>query len=279
MPNYIKNRLELIGSLEKIDLLVSQFSTFFPTVPSKTHDGKLLIYKKPTPEDQWGEAGWLDPETNEFTRRKYNPVIGVPEGFIQQFEEQWTRFPDFSKIIPIPEDLNIESGSMGEAGLSWVYRIPTFMGQQEDDNRFKKMDESRQNKAIELGKKYKSNLDKYGFTTWYDWSIEKWGTKWNASSCEKVSDNVYEFETAWSGVPELIRIMSASFDGDIIYKFADEDTGCNVGEFRFNKSNILLKNIPQNSSKEAYDLAFELRPDYKEGYKLIGNKYEYVEED
>ncbi len=279
MPNYIKNRVELVGSPNDVKSLIEKFSTFYPTVPSKTHDGDLLIYKKPIEGNSWGEVGWLDEKTNIFTQREKEAVIGVPDGFIQEFDTEWTRFPDFSKIIPIPEDLYIESGSMGEAGMSHLYRIPTFMGLQEDDKRFDKMSDENKAKAIELGKKYKSNLDKYGFTTWYEWSIKTWGTKWNASSCEKESDNVYTFETAWSGVPELIRIMSANFDGDIIYKFADEDTGANVGAFIFNKGNITSKNTPANRSKEAYDLAFELRPDYKENYKLVGDSYQYVEED
>jgi len=34
-------------------------------------------------------------------------------------------------------------------------------------------------KYITEGEKYKSNLDKYGYTTWYDWACDNWGTKWN----------------------------------------------------------------------------------------------------
>ncbi len=272
MPNYIKNRIELIGSPEAVRLLVESHSTFFPSVQHTSYDGKLTFKN--------GSAiGWLNEKTNEFERRETETVIGVPDGYTPYMEAEWTRFPDFSKIIPIPEDLNIASSSLGEAGMSHLYGISTFMGKFEDAKRFAMMSEENKAEAIELGKKYKSNLDKYGFTTWYEWSIDKWGTKWNASSCEKISDNLFDFETAWSGVPELIRIMSSKFNGKILYKYSDEDTGCNVGVFEFDKGNILSKNIPVNQSVEAYNLAFELRPDYKENYKLVGDTYEYIDEE
>jgi hypothetical protein len=45
-------------------------------------------------------------------------------------------------------------------------------------------------------------MEKYGVRSWYEWSIQHWGTKWNAFYAE-VTDNGdgslhVKFETAWS---------------------------------------------------------------------------------
>jgi len=116
-----------------------------------------------------------------------------------------------------------------------------------------------------------------GAKTWYDWHIKNWGTKWNSYSCKKESDNVFTFETAWAGVPELIELISKEFPTvKFIYEYSDEDTGSNCGIVVYEKG-VCLPTVLENGSKEAYELAFKLRPEYKADYKLVGNEYEYVE--
>lgn len=50
----------------------------------------------------------------------------------------------------------------------------------------------------------KAMIDKYGFPSWYDWRIEKWGTKWDVREFGLEEFNLKEhwldinFETAWS---------------------------------------------------------------------------------
>ena len=51
-------------------------------------------------------------------------------------------------------------------------------------------------------------IHKYGYTNWYDWANEMWGTKWDVrdGSVEDMSDGeelIYRFDTAW-GPPEPI---------------------------------------------------------------------------
>lgn len=42
-------------------------------------------------------------------------------------------------------------------------------------------------------------LSEYGQTDWYSWSVENWGTKWNAIGIDIENDeNVFTFDTAWS---------------------------------------------------------------------------------
>lgn len=49
---------------------------------------------------------------------------------------------------------------------------------------------------FELNKKY------FGFTSWYDWSVANWGTKWDICEANVNSDDgniIYlDFDTAWS---------------------------------------------------------------------------------
>lgn len=80
-------------------------------------------------------------------------------------------------IIPVPEDLDIVAGRVGAD------------------------DEPDQ---IELERKTKENLEKYGAGNWYDFCVNRWGTKWDVD-CQgmiTVSDDgrtvEANFDSAWS---------------------------------------------------------------------------------
>lgn len=112
---------------------------------------------------------------------------------------------------------------------------------------------------------------------WYRWNIDHWGTKWGSYSCKQLAINEYTFETAWSGVPKIIEVISKAFPlVTIKYSWADEDTGYNCGRSLY-RNGLLDEEKPKGGSKEAYELSFELKPGSSENYKLIGDKYEYVE--
>lgn len=280
MPNHIKNRIELIGSSSAITALIDRFSTYFERTPKKADDGRL-IYDLPNTH----KFGWYDENENIFEYghgdERGNKVQGIPDGYEQYFDEAWVRFPDFEKIIPMPEELRITSSTRGEIALYLLFGHSEkfdFLSIPEKQERMKQMDDTTIMEEIETAIRYFNNIKKYGFKTWYDWSIKNWGTKWNAYSCNKISENIFQFETAWSGVPELIEKISKEFpEVAIMYKYSDEDTGSNCGIGEFKNGEISFREL-ENRSKEAYELAFELRPDYKENYKLVDDKYEYVEE-
>ncbi|MBE5806677.1 MAG: hypothetical protein E7313_08260 [Clostridiales bacterium] len=62
----------------------------------------------------------------------------------------------------------------------------------------------------ELGDMYINNLIKYKSMTWYDWSIENWGTKWDAVDSEGTpEDGELKFLTAWA---EPIPIIKKLFE-------------------------------------------------------------------
>tara|TARA_Y100001963_G_scaffold129108_1_gene184034 strand:- start:112 stop:564 length:453 start_codon:yes stop_codon:yes gene_type:complete len=54
----------------------------------------------------------------------------------------------------------------------------------------------------------KELIEKYGHDNWYSWSIDKWGTKWNAVE-SKISqtENVlkYSFDTAWDAPRQIVE--------------------------------------------------------------------------
>lgn len=104
--------------------------------------------------------------------------------------------------------------------------------------------------------------EKYGKENcWYEWNKKNWGTKWNAfnQTNEEKSPDTICFETANNGVPNLIKKIAWIFPNvELQYEFADEELGCNVGRYNF-KDTEIEDNSPESRSKDAYELAFELK--------------------
>lgn len=125
---------------------------------------------------------------------------------------------------------------------------------------------------------------KYGKQNcWYEWCLKNWGTKWNAYDQEfnKITNTLY-FDTAWSGVPELISKLAWIFPNvKIDYSWADEDLGYNVGKCSFKDTEVWCKEI-QSGSKEAYELAFDIKGIEPKEYGYVFNEekntYVYDEE-
>ncbi len=81
-------------------------------------------------------------------------------------------------VIPVPEDLNIVAGRVGDS-----------------DNP----------DQIELERREKENLEKYGAANWYDFCVNRWGTKWDVDAYEPSEVEIDEcntiyfgFDSAWS---------------------------------------------------------------------------------
>lgn len=190
-------------------------------------------------KDGKGGIGWYDKKTGMFSQREKEDILGLPENFEFEINQPFDHFPDFNKIIPQPE--NIFNGDLGQ-------------------------------KEIDMCKKE-------GRPNWSDWNREFWGTKWNSYSCNKVKWNTFEFDTAWSSVPNLIIEMSKKFpDVEIIYTYADEDTGYNTGLLKIKNGEVLESEIPAGGSSRGYEIYLSINPDC-EYIKLIDGNYEYVDEE
>ena len=97
------------------------------------------------------------------------------------------------------------------------------------------------------------NIKRYGERDWYDWSIENWGTKWNAGDTVVDSD-IIEFQTAWSTpIPVFVELSKRLEDTTIAVDYADEDIGSNCGTLEFFNGQM-LQFEPENPRKFACDL-------------------------
>lgn len=169
---------------------------------------------------------------------------------------------DFNKIIPMPESLNIVSGSstydaqryvkgedMGdlrkrypEEGVEPDCRI--FIGTERSP---KTMPELRAFAIL-----VEENLEKYGCTDWYDWCSRYWGTKWNACDASWSGNSVW-FETAWSD-PEPVFLKLSELLGIRFTVECEEESlsFCSITDY-------------ENGEKVSEEVA-----DGIEGLKLLG---------
>lgn len=96
------------------------------------------------------------------------------------------------------------------------------------------------------------NLRTYGYPNWYDWRLDKWGTKWNGYH-ETIDNNaeMITFDTAWACPYEVFEELSKFTPVTVMY--ADEDTGRNYGIIRFeNGKRTILLDDTNRSVGEAY---------------------------
>lgn len=189
---------------------------------------------------------------------------------------------DFNNIIKRPDDLNISIHRGIEIAVEKKYNAPLptgpFLANLEKQLR-KRPTPIFEGEDKELFEKACQNYEKYGYYSWYNWSVKNWGTKWNAyyTPDDRDKDNIIYFQTAWSGVPHLICKFSEKFpETTFQYAYADEDTGSNVGKYSFRDGHHKVYEL--KTSDESYELAFELWPDDIQHYKKTDNGYELVEE-
>ena len=187
-------------------------------------------------------------------------IIGISgkkeyiDALIQNVRSDESGF-DFNTLIPMPESLNVESGSNTSTAILYyisdrlerpineirrhkfassahaynTLELEIAMLREGLDKGYYKPDELYAN-----GKVYVDNLEKYGAPTWYEWTNINWGTKWNACDVDVSRDSPTScticFNTAWS-LPEPIitklveEYPRLNFDG----RWADEDLGSNCG--------------------------------------------------
>lgn len=198
----------------------------------------------------------------------------------------------FQKIIPMPESLNIEAGSKTDDALRYYLALVQDTLQPDEQAALERARRrgGRWNKqyqpmtaeerqqfvdritlteqaiAMKDGATLLYNLSHYQATTWYDWRIENWGTKWDAyhqsaTQADNSSDGAgsYTFSTAWAPPIPVIRRLATIFP-DIKFKWqwADEDYGNNLGEVRFASGTLLWQRMIEEGTREAVRFAREL---------------------
>ena len=183
---------------------------------------------------------------------------------------------DFNKIRPMPESLNIESGTVSEKALDYYVLelteksgTPAVMAALGDyaGEIFRRLPEtlSRQRAGrdkedmpdlLKLGERLLNNIREHGAPGWYDWRVRNWSTKWNAYNQARVDGHAIVFNTAWSGVPELMRALSEKFPSVALsYVYADEVWGSNTGVFEFEGGECTRGYRPPDYSPDAKEIA------------------------
>jgi hypothetical protein len=114
-----------------------------------------------------------------------------------------------SFAIPVPASLNIVAGRVG------------------DDN---------DPKQIELEAQEKSNLEVHGYSNWYDFCVNEWGTKWDVGGdgdrieLEEGQDNTtLDFDSAWA--PPLGVYQALMEQGFSVRAYFYESGMCFAGIF------------------------------------------------
>lgn len=186
---------------------------------------------------------------------------------------------DFNNIIPMPEELLIEASSSGDLGMQYLKAMQRQPFNSPDDLKtiqwMEGLTEKDRKEALQLGVLYLENQRKYGYTNWYGWSIATWGTKWNAFNQNFEEPNVLWFDTAWDGVPRLIRKLSEIFpDIEFHYAYADEDLGYNVGRGTV-RNGVIDMTFPDGGSNEAFEIVFFVKPGLDEYFELTDEGYRW----
>ena len=199
---------------------------------------------------------------------------------------------DFNKLIPMPESLNIECGSNTRKGFEMFSdmrgkyeKLMQILNTTPDSEKFmfavklkKKLEKEikdmseEDRKLFDLGKRAFENIQNYDAPTWYEWSVDNWGTKWNAYDFDYDKDKTIYFNTAWSAPHNILQALSEKYpEVRLEHSWADEDVGYNVGECTYQGGEVTSENIPAGGSKEAMDMAFSVRECSPEDYGLMLN--------
>jgi len=125
---------------------------------------------------------------------------------IQRAFDALERGEFLNEFIPVPEDLKITSGYLGNGDAQ-----------------------------KELERQTKANVEKYGYGNWYDFSIGEWGTKWDVGG-DGLSDIHPDgkmlhtsFDSAWSPpVNAYYKLEELGFTVNAMYY---EGGMCYAGEF------------------------------------------------
>ena len=202
---------------------------------------------------------------------------------------------DFEKLTPMPAGFNQEVGEMGRAkedyisALYWYamkHDVPwpqgkkalldllakLFLAQAGEPDYMRitcqplsevQKDCERQHTSMEamakIGLEYVKNYQLCGHLTWYDWSIENWGCKWNASQTWKAGDDTVSFQTPWEPPLKVLETLAQKYpDKEFWCVFADEaDEGC-AGIIYGHDGRIEVHELDTNSKqhKKIYNICW-----------------------
>jgi len=147
---------------------------------------------------------------------------------------------DFNKVIERPECLDISAVSVFAVDPVENERLMRHYCEQ---NNWGLTEEQLQERIAKDNKQiaiYLKNIEETGYRSWYDWSIDNWGTKWNACDARDNGGDSIIFDTAWATPEPVIKTLSEKFpEYTFEVEYADEDIGCNCGEYTYENGEII----------------------------------------
>lgn len=218
---------------------------------------------------------------------------------------------DFGILIPMPETLGVIGSLCSDIAKflkdnkykSFAYRANTFeeyiqainsnlnlnVRAFNNQNEFMNNVKDRNYSEIIENVYMTWNIIKYGYPTWYEWSCEKWGTKWNA--CDQGKWNEYDkgnsiFDTAWSAPTAWLKELAKKVEFVLLY--ADEDIGSNCGIVE-SKNGILFRHNNNSNQDSAtvfasgvngYDFSdrdYYSEEEEKKAKQMYNNRYKLME--
>ncbi|MDE6839205.1 MAG: hypothetical protein K2P33_12565 [Acutalibacter sp.] len=170
---------------------------------------------------------------------------------------------DFNKLIPMPESLNMESGSIEDLAIEAViqkiatrrysFQRALAVPAMSEEEFAKRTAHLSMDDLCKCGLQYISNKVLYGATSWYDWRCDNWGTKWNAHDTKIPGENLLVFTTAWGPPESVIAKLAERYPHtDIEHWWADEDIGSNSGYIRYSHGQAEETSYCENGSSDAY---------------------------
>ena len=215
----------------------------------------------------------------ETIRKIKEEVMVISDG--EETEDCGYGTIDFNRIIPMPEELNIEEGP------SIILSVATYLlaacphtidaGVEKlsiDD--FKKLyakygrefisydvlktayetafqaNAAGRNEFLWYGERFCRNYLNYGHIYWYPWRFDKWNTKCNAYDFWTYDPDGLIFCTAWRPPHPIVEELSKRYPSVTIrHEWADEDYGANCGRRVWLNGEIVDRYDPKQFSKRS----------------------------
>jgi hypothetical protein len=172
---------------------------------------------------------------------------------------------DFNTLIPLPEVLNVRNSD------GYSFQLKQLLEKNVSPKQL--FDETILNHWVSKGmelptidtyrmsednvRRYIESYRDYGHIDWYSWSIENWGTKWNAYECKR-DEHKITFETAWYTPVPIWKALTEKYP-TITWRvrYSDEDTGgSNHGILHLQGGDITEEHLDLD---EKHELAAQMR--------------------
>ena len=151
---------------------------------------------------------WCD---NTITLKHSDPTM------IKRAHDALERGEFLNEFHPVPPDLKIVAGRVGD-------------------------DEDAEQQALVLQEN--ANRAKYGYTNWYDWCVNEWGTKWDVGDEGSAALNedgslTASFDSAWAPPIEAYRVL--------------EDLGFEIKAYYF-EGGMMFAGIYEDGDDDYYEI-------------------------